>query len=118
MKPFDLERALAGDPVVTRDGRKVTEIHYFKTLEDRYFILAVIDGSAHHFKENGRRFDFECDCDLLMYPITKKYYIPIFIDVITNTLFTRRMNLAIEDLDEWKLAGNYVKTISFETVIE
>lgn len=23
MKPFDLERALAGDPVVTRDGRKV-----------------------------------------------------------------------------------------------
>jgi len=28
MKPFNLERALAGDPVVTRDGKKVTNIRY------------------------------------------------------------------------------------------
>src|SRR5882757_8341979 len=30
MKPFDLKAALAGDPVVTRDGRKVLGIHQFK----------------------------------------------------------------------------------------
>lgn len=29
MKPFNLEKALVGDPVITRDGRKVTDLHYF-----------------------------------------------------------------------------------------
>ena len=33
MKPFNLEEALAGKPVVTRDGRKVTQFVHFK-LED------------------------------------------------------------------------------------
>lgn len=28
MKPFNLEKALAGDPVVTRDGRIVKGVHY------------------------------------------------------------------------------------------
>jgi hypothetical protein len=30
MKKFNLERALAGEPVVTRNGKKVTELHLFK----------------------------------------------------------------------------------------
>jgi len=29
MKPFNLERALAGDPVITRDGQLVQGIHVF-----------------------------------------------------------------------------------------
>lgn len=29
LKPFDLKRALAGDPVVTRDGREVYGIHVY-----------------------------------------------------------------------------------------
>jgi len=31
-EPFDLERALAGEPVVLRDGRKAYVRHYEKTL--------------------------------------------------------------------------------------
>jgi len=30
MKKFNLERALAGEPVITRNGKKVTELHLFK----------------------------------------------------------------------------------------
>jgi hypothetical protein len=30
MKEFNLERALAGEPVITRNGKKVTELHLFK----------------------------------------------------------------------------------------
>ncbi len=43
MKPFNLERALAGDPVVTGDGRKVLELHLFKTLH-RFPIVAFVEG--------------------------------------------------------------------------
>ncbi len=32
MKPFNLERALAGAPVVTRDGGKVLDIKKWKTM--------------------------------------------------------------------------------------
>lgn len=31
LKPFDLEKALAGEPVVTRQGEEVTQLTLFKT---------------------------------------------------------------------------------------
>jgi hypothetical protein len=42
MKPFNLQEALAGKPVVTRDGRKVTDIHHFPGGSN-YTIAAVTD---------------------------------------------------------------------------
>jgi hypothetical protein len=39
MKPFDLEKALAGEKVITRDGQAVSEIVVFKTAD---FPLAVV----------------------------------------------------------------------------
>lgn len=55
MKPFNLEEALAGKPVVTRDGRKVTEIYHFKTASDetKYVLYAVIEGAIHTYLLNG-----------------------------------------------------------------
>jgi len=53
MKPFNLERALAGDPVVTRDGRTVTEIYHFKTCTDTRPVTAVIDGFRLEFSIGG-----------------------------------------------------------------
>lgn len=54
MRPFNLEEALAGKPVVTRDGRAATEIHYFKTLESNSRVVAVVDGSMWSYRETGR----------------------------------------------------------------
>lgn len=43
MKPFDLERALAGDPVVTRDGRKAKIIYHYLKGAIYYSIVAVVE---------------------------------------------------------------------------
>lgn len=44
-KPFNLQEALAGKPVVTRDGRKVLSIAQLPTLTTtRYTLFAHIDG--------------------------------------------------------------------------
>ena len=43
LKPFNLERALAGDPVVTRNGRPVTQIHNFSVADDPYSLRGVVD---------------------------------------------------------------------------
>lgn len=51
MKPFDLQKALAGDLVVTRDGRPVTQIHVFKV--DGEPVYGVVDGGVTCWPENG-----------------------------------------------------------------
>lgn len=75
LKPFNLEKALAGDPVVTRDGRKVTEIAHFKTFYNSQNIIAVLNGQFYSFFENGQYIaqDQDTEFDLRMAPkIVKK----------------------------------------------
>lgn len=55
MKPFNLEAALAGAPVVTRGGDIVTEIFHFKTVEGiMYPVIAIVDGERHSFTTTGK----------------------------------------------------------------
>ena len=114
-KPFNLERALAGDKVVTRDGREITEIYYFKTLPDAFPVVSVIDGSLFRFNKEGRSLYRANDKDfLLMAPRTKKFeawvnvYIYGFACVTYNTK---------KEAEECTGEG-HIKTIKIETEIE
>ena len=55
MKPFNLEKALSGEPVVNGSGVKVTEIVYFNTVDQRLSppIIAVLDGVSRGFTIDG-----------------------------------------------------------------
>ena len=53
MKPFDLEKALAGEPVVTRDGKPVSHITKFPAKNSRWQLCAVVDGFIEPFSEDG-----------------------------------------------------------------
>ena len=68
MREFNLEEALAGKPVVTRDGTKISEIHYFKTMEiHEYQLLAILEGRIEYFLKNGKYYDgCENENDLFM----------------------------------------------------
>ena len=50
---FDLQKALAGAKVVTRDGQKVTELHHFKTSTGFYVVCAIIAGDRRWYTNNG-----------------------------------------------------------------
>jgi hypothetical protein len=52
--PFDLAAALAGAPVVDREGNKVIELHLFKTVT-KYPIVAIIDkhGDIRSYTRSG-----------------------------------------------------------------
>jgi hypothetical protein len=67
-KPFDLEKALAGAPVVTRDGRKVTEIHLFKTRRGLNNVVYIADGEFVTIAEDGKSASgaYESERDLFM----------------------------------------------------
>lgn len=67
MKPFNLEEALAGKPVVTRDGRDVKELIVLKTKDIEQPIISVIGkDSFAHFPDGKFNDHGECDLDLFI----------------------------------------------------
>lgn len=52
LKPFDLEKALAGDPIITRDGREVTQATLFN-CDSLYPLRAVVGGDVRAFTKDG-----------------------------------------------------------------
>ncbi len=76
MKPFNLEKALAGEPVVTRDGRKVIEIYCFdfngKNIATPVVAYIEQADALECFDKNGKWLDYrESDEDLFMAPKKK-----------------------------------------------
>lgn len=52
LKPFDLEAALRGEPVVTRDGRPVTQVTKFD-VTSIFRIVGVVNSKVEYWTENG-----------------------------------------------------------------
>ncbi len=84
MKPFNKERAIAGDSVITRDGRKVTELKFFNEPDVcGYSIVGKINNQIFSFQGNGKFFpemdsdDRESGLDLFMAPKKIKGWVAI-----------------------------------------
>jgi hypothetical protein len=81
MKPFDLEKALKGAPVITRDGREVTQLCLFDVGDDKYPVYGVIrDKKAGDyiscFTKQGKQYaDRESTADLSMKTVKKTGYV-------------------------------------------
>jgi hypothetical protein len=67
MKPFDLQKALAGEQVITRGGKKVTQLTIFD-VNNSFLLAGVIDGQLFKFLENGKIYNskIESPNDLFM----------------------------------------------------
>ena len=71
MKTFNLERALAGDPVITRAGEPVEQLHKFDTIENDC-IFGVVEGEVYSWRIGGEFYkEGESDKDLFM--VIKKH---------------------------------------------
>ncbi len=82
LRKFDLEKALAGEAVVTREGKKVLELHLFKS-NVTHPLVAIIENKNIQcaYKINGK-YDPDSDRseDLLMAPVTEKYWFNVYKD--------------------------------------
>jgi hypothetical protein len=80
MKPFNLEEALAGKPVVTRSGLEVTQITLF-TIDNRYPVHAVVGGGkdvSSFMLDGSYIYGEEGDMDLFMATTKKQGFINIY----------------------------------------
>lgn len=84
MKPFNLERALAGDAVITRDGREVTQLVKFD-VESKYKLFGVVSKNTCSWILEGKHINYyqqESKYDLFMNPTTVKVegWINVYVD--------------------------------------
>jgi tRNA A37 threonylcarbamoyladenosine modification protein TsaB len=83
MKPFNLERALAGDKVVTHDS-PVIEIHVLDTAHEDQSVVAVVDcGDGQIYSEifgkDGKRYDHEyCSAPLKMATTKRTVWVNVY----------------------------------------
>lgn len=68
MKPFNLDAALAGHQVTTRDGRPVSQIKFFKAQQELWPVAGVVDEVVHLFSLSGKSGEDHktMPCDLFM----------------------------------------------------
>ena len=79
MKPFDLERALAGDPVVTRDGEPVTQLTQFIGLDSEEALFGVQDKKVRRWFLDGKYIaDDYSRLDLFMAPVKREGWVNIY----------------------------------------
>lgn len=67
MQPFNLEKALAGAPVVTREGIPATDFHYFEREKSVFNVSALVDGIVGRFTADGYSYTDNMS-DLFMAP--------------------------------------------------
>lgn len=71
-KPFDLQKALEGCPLITRDGQIVREFHYLPSLNR---IICVIKEEAINFYISGRLLEMaETPLDIFIYGYEEDKY--------------------------------------------
>lgn len=116
MKPFDLEKAKAGKPVVTRDGRPARIICWDRKKTD-YSIVALIgdneeissfttNGSYSHCGEDPK--------DLFMATEKKEGWVNIY----SNSIVDRRHIGCIYPSKEKAFAGRYIDGYIATTKVE
>lgn len=87
LKPFNLERALAGDPVVTRDGRPVKIAGHNPDANPRAAVCGWISEVVRQWDSKGKYYDhnlhrdtpsIQCNCDLFMAPKTRTVWVSLY----------------------------------------
>ena len=119
LKPFNLEKALAGERVVTRDGKKVTELLGFGNASNPIVCYyAEIDLYTTH-NLSGRHPD-DRELDLFMAPKVTTYWANVYKnpdcnEFITGNVFHSEAEAMYNATSEYKSKkGKYIKTISFD----
>ena len=127
LKPFDLEKARAGDPVVTRDGRKV-RIICSDAVNNDYPIIGLIqdikgegmiEETSESFTKYGRHMhEYISELDLFMATKTKIYLTNIYSThngIIVSGRVVENEDSAKSEIEIYnRNFYKFIKTISFE----
>lgn len=81
MKPFDLEAAKAGAPIVTRDGRPAKFIAHVGEAQPSQRLVVLIDGGVYTKFESGKYAGSPAHVsanDLFMAPVKRTVWVNVY----------------------------------------
>lgn len=123
MKPFNLEEALNGAKVITRDGRLVTQLIKFNA-DEKETLYGVVSNEIVSWKDDGR-FSFvppynDHILDLFMFVEPVRIWVNIFKRYNGNDIYVganryKSKEDAINSLD--KNDPDYIKTIEINDIV-
>jgi hypothetical protein len=119
MEKFNIDRALAGEPVITRDGKEVTQLVYFHDVIHKYCVYGVVGDQVKTWCIDGKFFyddPSERNADLFMKPKENAIWINVYkrsdggliIDYYDSEAETK----------EDALLNNYIKTVKIDDKID
>ena len=114
MKPFNLEKCIAGEKVVTRDGREFKFGAYNKDANVNFRIIGWIDGDVYVFLENGEvHYNLDSRFDLFM--AEPVLYYAIYRSLFQKTGFcTTALYSSEEELKANVAENNIIEIRTFE----
>jgi len=120
MRKFNLERALAGDKVVCRDGSKVIELKYFDNSHRGQRLVGIVEDSDGDidicwWNDQGRfiNFESEAEYDLFMAPTEKTYYVNVYRRSDGHIKLGKIFNCKPDCAEGYSETMEYIKTIEF-----
>jgi hypothetical protein len=113
LKPFNLQDALAGKPVVTRQGKKVTQLHLFNTnAEEPLFAIIEDDEDVFCWSTNGKYNPTkQTSFDLFMAPEKKSIWVNLYEYENGQLWVGCYYNSLAEASQPGTHMGRYIKTI-------
>ena len=112
LRPFDLSRALAGDPICYRNGKVPLEWHYFEKCKQTHSVATVDQsGDMHTHKENGFFLNsmHEHPIDIFMLPKKKTLWYCVWKN--------KNGVMGTTTPGSWKSAEEYLKEFPSETIL-
>lgn len=120
MKPFNLEEALNGAKVVTRDGREVTQLTKFNA-DEKETLYGVVNKEIASWKDDGR-FSFIPPCndhilDLFMFVEPVRRWVNVYKDVKGNIWLGHWCYSKEEAQKCIDPSGHFIKTIEINDIV-
>lgn len=111
-KPFNLEEALNGAKVVTRNGDEVTQLHKFN-VKKFHCLCGVLDEDILSWTINGEFWDKENNHsrDLLLVVEPKKFWVNMYQDELGEVYLGQKLHTTKREPEAWKCKDGYIKTI-------
>jgi hypothetical protein len=114
MEKFNLERALAGEPVITRNGKEVTQLVYFKDVIQKDCVYGVIGNQIKCWCIDGKFFHDdpnEFGGDLFMKPKENAIWVNLYKSTIGHIYLGEEFKTEKEAIDDAKGEPGFIRTI-------
>lgn len=112
-KPFNLEEALNGAKVVTRDGDEVTQLHKYNIIKKLHCLCGVLNDEIISWTINGEYLgsDNYHSRDLFLVVEPKRFWVNLYQNDLLGIHLGKKMHPTKEDAEYWKCKDGYIKTI-------